>query len=377
MTKKPGNHRRRTAIFLFVAVLLLSGGLFLFGRLGLFDVIKGLHLGRGVGAPEWQRGMAYVSWDKDEFATLSSDRSLEAMRDIGVDWVAITPSFYQGDCSSTEICPVESTPSDSSIVHVIKKAHSLGIKVMLKPHLEVEDTSSGKWRGDIEFLEEKDWQDWFDSYNEFILHYAKIAEENRVEMFCVGTELTDSAILKPDMWREKVIAPVRRVYNGPLTYAANWRREFKNIRFWDALDYAGIDAYFPLVDDILSPDTERIRDGWARWIGEIDAWQARIDKPVIFPEVGYHSAAWAARRPWEHMAQGMVDVELQKNLYKVLLEEFSKKDYFYGAYWWLWEPDPGSGGEKDRGFTPQNKPAEDILREWYAKPSPRKSSDKK
>ena len=360
--------RQKTIISASIIVILLVSSLLIFRKLPLF---------RSVHTPVWQKGMAYVSWNKDEFATSLSDSSLEAMRDIGVEWVAITPSFYQSDCASTEICPLESTPSDASIIHAIKKAHSLKMKVMLKPHLEVENTSGGKWRGDIEFLEEKDWQTWFDNYGDFILHYALLAQKSRVELFCIGTELTHPAVLKPDLWREKVIEPVRKVYRGPLTYAANWRREFMNIRFWDALDYAGIDAYFPLVDNIPSPDIDRIREEWYRWVAQIDKWQAVIQKPVIFPEVGYHSAEWAAKDPWEHAAQGVVDTGLQRDLYKALLEEFSKKDYFYGVYWWLWEPDPGSGGEMDDGFTPQNKPAEDLLREWYAKPSPREATDKR
>lgn len=44
----------------------------------------------------------------------------------------------------------------------------------------------------------------------------------------------------------RLIRQIRRVYHGPLTYAANWSGEYKQIRFWDALDYVGIQAYFPL-----------------------------------------------------------------------------------------------------------------------------------
>jgi hypothetical protein len=32
---------------------------------------------------------------------------------------------------------------------------------------------------------------------------------------------------------------------------------------------------------------------------------------------------------------------------------------------WNWEP--GAGGPKDKGYTPENKPAEKVLREWMGK----------
>ena len=34
----------------------------------------------------------------------------------------------------------------------------------------------------------------------------------------------------------------------------------------------------------------------------------------------------------------------------------------------VWEWTPGDGGKDDKGYTPENKPAEKVLREWIAKP---------
>ncbi len=37
-----------------------------------------------------------------------------------------------------------------------------------------------------------------------------------------------------------------------------------------------------------------------------------------------------------------------------------------GAYWWKWFPQhERSGGDGDDGFTPQNKPAQKIMADWY------------
>ncbi len=50
-----------------------------------------------------------------------------------------------------------------NVTHAIAQAHALGLKVMLKPHVDVlyEDA----WRGEIgESFSEAQWQKWFASY---------------------------------------------------------------------------------------------------------------------------------------------------------------------------------------------------------------------
>ena len=198
------------------------------------------------GKYEWQKGMCYTTWSKERYSSRQSDESLEALAKTGTKWVSILTTWYQEKCYTTKIFPTEKSPSDESLIHAINKAHSLGMKVMLKPHLDIIDTSEGSWRGEIACISEPDWNAWFESYRDFILHYAKIAQENKVEIFCIGTELTSVATIRGDMWKGIVIKPVRNVYKGPLTYAANWNVEYMHVSFWDEMDYLGIDAYFPL-----------------------------------------------------------------------------------------------------------------------------------
>ena len=320
--------------------------------------------------PEFQKGMCYTSWSKDGYNTAKSDKSLEKVKSINTEWAAILATWYQDSCFATKIFPTTNTPSDESVKRAVERAHSLGMKAMVKPHLDIISTDEGGWRGEIACVREPDWKKWFESYKKFILHYAKIAEDTKAEMFCIGTELTSTTTPEhTDAWRD-IISAIRKVYKGKLTYAANWSEEYLHIRFWDALDYAGIDAYFPLSskDD---PTYEDLMKGWERWVPEIETWQATINKPVIFPEVGYHSATGAARHPWQHELGMGVDMELQVTCYKALVDTFWGKDWFYGLYWWNWGTDVRMGGKSNRDFTPQNKPAQDYIKKSFGEKSPR------
>lgn len=314
----------------------------------------------------FQKGVCYASWEKEHYSSAYSDSSLKKISGIGAEWVGIVTTYYQDRYNSKDIYPTDKTPSDKSLMHAVNTAHSLGIKVMLKPHIDLLNQADGLWRGDIGFQSETDWREWFSQYLEFILHYAKLAQEAEVELFCIGTELS-FASTKTAFWRQEIIPRIRQIYSGKIIYAANWD-EYQNIGFWDMLDYAGIDAYFPLTPK-KDPTYEDIKSGWEKWAQEIRAWQASVNKPVIFTEIGYRSCSFAATAPWEYTFNPELNLEIQADCYKAALEVLRGQNWCVGLYWWYWKDSPFAGGAANRDFTPQNKPAETVLAYYYRNPA--------
>ena len=260
--------------------------------------------------------------------------------------------------NSTEIYPDKvRTPSANSLIHVVQMAHSLGFNVMLKVHVDPKDWT---WRGEIF---PANIEAWFENYQGRVLHYAKLAENLGVELFCLGTEFRSlSGQAFRDRWKKLIIA-VREIFTGSLVYAANWD-EFQTVSFWDLLDYVGIDAYFPLSSS-QTPSVEELLLGWVRWISLIETWQREVGKPVIFTEVGYRSIDYAGREPWEWTIEGSYNPQAQANCYDAVLQAFSGKPWFAGLFFWNWEPKPTAGGPGNLGYTPQNKPAQEILRKFF------------
>ncbi|MDD5495809.1 MAG: hypothetical protein PHP46_01755 [Candidatus Omnitrophica bacterium] len=319
--------------------------------------------GIGLEYPLFQKGVCYVTWSKETFATPTSDQSIKNMAEANIGSVAIVVTWYQDEYNSFQIKATDRSPSDASIRHAIRKAHKLGISVMLKPHVDLIH-QDGVTRSDIGFQADDEWQKWFKAYENFIVHYARMAEEEKVEFFCIGTELAFTATRK-DLWKGRIIPAVRKRFSGQLTYAANWD-EYRDVGFWDDLDYVGIDAYFPLADK-PDPTYEEIKAGWQKWYKEIEAWQAGIGKPILFTECGYASADHAAMKPWDEPMGGKPNLRVQADCYRALFETFWGKPWFYGIYWWNWNTYPGSGGENNRSFTPQNKPALNYVKMWYSR----------
>ena len=109
--------------------------------------------------------------------------------------------------------------------------------------------------------------------------------------------------------------------------------------FWDDLDYIGIQAYFPLVEEDRLLEAERVplvkalEQGWEEHLEAIERIQGKFQRPVIITEVGYRSTIDAAVRPWEWEsrdteATSEEQLQTQANCYEAFLKAFWKKDFF-------------------------------------------------
>ena len=237
------------------------------------------------------------------------------------------------------------------------------IKAMLKPQIWV---WHGEYTGFIEMKTEENWKILEDSYREFILFYAKVAQKTKIEILCIGTELEKFVMKRPKYWK-KLITEIKKVYSGKLTYAANWD-EFKRVPFWNQLDFIGVDAYFPLSDK-KSPSVEDFEKGWKPHKKEIIRIREKANKPVLFTEFGYRSIDFTAKEPWKSdRVEGNINLEVQKNGLQAIYNQFWKEDWFHGGFIWKWfHKHNDVGGKKNNRFTPQNKPTEKLLRKLYSK----------
>ena len=238
-----------------------------------------------------------------------------------------------------------------------------GIEVMLKPQLWI---WHGEFTGYITMNTEDDWQSLEQNYRDFILDFAQLAEETGIGIFCIGTELEQFIMNRPQFWTS-LIDEIRSVYTGELTYAANWD-EYKRVPFWKQLDYIGVDAYFPVSED-KTPSVEDVRSGWKRWKDELRLLSSVNDRPVIFTEYGYRSVDFAGKEPWNSdWTITSVNLEAQTQSTTALFEEIWEEDWYAGGFIWKWFIDHDqSGGPENAQFTPQNKPVEAVIREQYSR----------
>ena len=201
-------------------------------------------------------------------------------------------------------------------------------------------------------------------HRNFILDFAIIAENEKVETFCIGTEMRSFVLSRPIFWTN-LIDTIKTIYNGKLTYAANWD-DFENVPFWNQLDYIGVDAYFPLSNE-KNPTKKTLLDAWEPINKQLKSFSKKLNKQLLFTEFGYRSMEHSLSKPWESSSKQPVNMKNQQVGLAAFFETFWTEDYVAGGYLWKWfDKNEKAGGLKDLGYTPQNKPALKIITKWYS-----------
>lgn len=76
----------------------------------------------------------------------------------------------------------------------------------------------------------------------------------------------------------------------------------------------------------------------------------------------------AATRPWEHGTKGKYAPGIQDKAFQALFSVVWKETWLEGVFIWKWYHDHAKqGGVDDLDFTPQNKPAAETIKSYWAK----------
>ena len=307
--------------------------------------------------------------ERGDYRTPEGIDSMEKLAATGTEWACLAFIVYQEKYSSTKIMfDYRSGITDKDLTFAINKLHELGMKVCLKPVINSHDQV---WRARINFPDESDrgpdeyWDEWFDHYQAFLCHYAEIAADTGCEMFCVGCEMGGTE-RKEKHWRD-TIAKVKEIYTGPLMYNTNHGDE-DQVKWFDAVDYVGVSAYYPLAKG-PNPPEEEMYQSWIKHRDELKALSEKWQKKIIFAEVGVRSAAGCAAMPWDYLHDLPYSEEEQANYYNSCLRAFFHEPWFAGCFWWHWDTHLHTLEEARTHlhFGIYGKKAETVLREWYAK----------
>jgi hypothetical protein len=288
---------------------------------------------------------------------------------LGADTVqfVVDPRMENGGSSMIWL-DLRLTPTPEQLGRVITHAKEKKLRVTLMPIVLLDHPVGDEWRGKIH---PPVWEDWFDNYRSVMKHYAWIAEKYGVDLLVVGSELV-STEKNLDEWT-KTIREIRSIYHGRLTYSSNWDH-YTSVPFWDLLDLVGMNSYWDFGDKGHNPNptVDQIVQRWREIQSDLFDFQNRVKKPIMFLEIGWFSQENVAYQPWDYTQESMkTDLEVQKKLYEGFFKAWWGNPRLGGFSVWEWPPDPQNDNERAnalRGYTPEGKPAEQVLREWLSKP---------
>jgi glycosyl hydrolase family 113 len=294
---------------------------------------------------------------------------LARVRKVGANNVSIDVWWDVDSRTATTMHPGAITATDQQLAAAIDAARAARLKVIFTPKLwcpVCQALNGFTWRGR---LKPSDRAKFFASYRAMVNKYAALARDHKVDMFFIGSEMSELQDAA-DEWRA-VAREVRARFPGKLAYQVNWD-VYDRVTFWDAVDVAGLSAYFPLSDE-ARPSVGELKAAWHDsraakflhhdWFANTERLHRESRKPVLFGELGYPSAQYAASAPYDATKPRLADLEIQKNAYQAALEVFEPQSWWMGVVWWEWFV--SGGGPNDTSYSPRDKPAEKFLTTWY------------
>ncbi|SEF50568.1 hypothetical protein SAMN04487934_101381 [Eubacterium ruminantium] len=313
------------------------------------------------------KGYTWGFFSKEgEFLTKEAEASMRRLASNGLDWICITVNAWQETFYSTKIFSLYGrTQTDEEVIHAVKMAKELGLKVCLKPMVNCLD---GAWRARINFPTEEYcsyWDEWFGSYKNFMLHYAKMAERLGCEMLCTGCEMAgmDSQAARC----RDMISEVRKVYTGIVMHNINHGDELR-FPWLDCVDVIGISGYYPVTDE-NNKGIDTMRKRWQEIIKGLEVCHEKYNKPIMFAEIGVRNEQGCTMYPWDFKDRPdkPLDEQEQSDFYESAMEATWDIPWFAGYFWWDWKAviPPIEKAKVNRDFTIYGKMAEETLKRFY------------
>lgn len=315
-----------------------------------------------------QRGFHIFGWS-------DYSASFETLKTNNVEWLTFVPFISQENYNKPSLEKRRRRNNDSTDKHkrwkkAIKQAEAFGFKIMLKPHVWLSNSENGIWRSDINMDSQDEWDLWFENYSYTILDYAALAQSLGIEVFCIGTELHTPVLKQPEHWRN-LIAEVRKIYSGKLTYAANWNQEVNDVPFWDALDFIGIQAYYPIAKN-ENPELAELETGWKKHFKKLESIHLKHNKPIVFTELGYKSTSDAGIKPWEwntlsNRFYKKISKRTQALCYQAFFNTVWQQPWLEGVHLWEWQSRISDSDGNNNAFIVQGKPALNVIAKEFKK----------
>ncbi|WP_295853725.1 hypothetical protein [Tardiphaga sp.] len=317
------------------------------------------------------QGFGALSEYNGQFSTASAAQSFQTLASLGSNSVALTVRIWTDNkTGSTVMAHPAKTESDASLLSGFAAAHAAGLSVLFKPGITGLDSTISS------SLTPADVNAFFASYTAEIVHLATIAQQGGVETFAIGNEMSKlSGALYLGQWTD-MIAQVRAVYHGELTYAAA-TDEASHVSFWSQLDTIGVNTYPPLTAS-TTPTVADMVQAWNEvptntyyanvfnYLSPVDflhSLSERYDRPVLITEVGYRSIDGSAIRPGS--ASGtVIDTAEQADAFNAFFQVWTAEggSWMKGVELWQWDL---NNKYNAAGYSVMGKPAEAIVSQYF------------
>lgn len=294
------------------------------------------------------------------YGSRMAQQSLQRITTLSANSIAIIPYTFMRDPKVPTPIPIAQRAgqeNDEATIRSHYDAQQLGLNTLLKPQIWIRKS----WPGDIEMDSHEGWDAFFRYYTNWISHYALLAEIHQFDILCIGVEMTETTLQKPNEWR-KLIRKIRTIYSGPITYGSNWGKEFETISFWNELDYMGVSCYYPFSNkEQLSQ--KKLKAAFSDILKNLKSIQQKHQRPLLLTEIGFRNITHPWTLPHAEADGRPASPAHQEIAYRVVLESLQEADFISGIFWWKYPANINYVNQN--AFTPLRLPAETTIERFF------------
>ena len=376
------------------------------------------------------------AWEEDTSKPLVPSDYVALLHDLRVNWIGLSVALHYEDSMDSTVERTYSTDiriptfSDRALRQYIREFKEHGFDVYLTlafEAFEAEESQRPVSRGQLgrptvpdygPVVRPEDWpwlpdhtdhtrfvREFWSTYTDQAVHYARLAHEEGVGMYSLGTE-TDSLFRSRsggDYWvndfgdeLRTMAENVRAEYDGLLTYTmlylatmGDWFDPGSKYLWEDLdLDVVGVSGYYPLAESPLDTimNVEMLQQSYNRLFRDhlLPLAAENTGRPLVFTEYGAMDTVEAPSDPGDYGRQGEAFAfsdsngdgvddgrETQANIYRALFRTMDRyPGTIHGTFFWdtaiasneLWR----SFWADARSFNIRGKPASEIVMRQYA-----------
>ena len=319
--------------------------------------------------------------------------SVGDIKQIGSNWVVISPGWSY---SSIQPLILDSIAGRNQLwvdtVAAVQTINAAGLHAALFPRLESDSLTQGIWAAPHN--NDGWWQEWFDRYRIFALHYADLASQTQAEMLILGGPDITPALTgglaetgepsgvpenADETWQE-ILTEVRERYSGKIGWAVPYPYPPTPLPEW----ISSLDVLYVLFSASLSSEGEpsqgEMQEAFAELLdNDILPVSEQNGLPVVIA-VNYASVVGAAGGcvpyeehclPFDFLNQPSPLIDLvardngeQRDIYNAALNAILEREWVGGfvsrGYYF-------PAAIQDASPSVNGKPAEDVLWYWYPK----------
>lgn len=297
---------------------------------------------------------------------------LDRMKKDGANSVSYVFPYYQAGPFDSEMSLTnEVTPSDEIIRDFVKEAHKRDLQVILRPIMYLEDDSQ-YWRGQIQ---PNDPEQWFASHGQVMNHYVKLAQEEGVEYFSFGSELTSMENEAYTEYWNEILTKADEEYDGKILFSINWGELIygtginTELLSNPAIDEIGLSYYYEHPDVPTGASEQELLDSLNNLpLQEMKTLNEMTGKDILIVEAG----ATSTDAPWQHpwaTPNGNPNQKDQATYYQALCDAVVDREdlpFISGVQTWA----EGAGSldvdpKTNIGFEIFNKEAEQSVKDCF------------